>query len=66
MATAGGLVACVNPVTGTVRQETVMSRPAQLVFGLAADPRVRELAAVISTVRYTGVVIISPPRACWS
>ncbi len=67
VATAGGLVACVNPVTGTVRaQETVTSPPALLVYGLAADPRVWELAAVISTVHYTGVVAIGPPRACWS
>jgi hypothetical protein len=55
VATAGGLVACVNPVTGTVRaQESVTSPPALLVYGLAADPGVRELAAIISTVRYTG------------
>jgi hypothetical protein len=65
--TAGGLVACINPVTGAVRaQETVTSRTALLVFGLAADPEVRELAAVISTAGYTGVVTISAPRACWN
>lgn len=66
-ATAGGLVACLNPVTGTARaQGTLTSRPALIVVGLAADPRLRELAAVISTASYTGMVTISPPRACWN
>jgi hypothetical protein len=33
---------------------------------LAADPTAREVAAVVSDGGYTGVVAISPPRACWS
>ena len=61
VATAGGLVACLNPVTGTVRaQGTLTSRPAPIVVGLAADPRLRDLAVVISTASHTGVVTMRP------
>jgi hypothetical protein len=67
VATSGGLVACVNPLTGTVRSQGVMtSRPGLVVAALAADPAAREVAAVVSGGGYTGVVAISPPRACWS
>jgi hypothetical protein len=67
VATSGGVVACVNPATGTVRaQEVVPSDPAWSVFALAADPRARQLVAVISAPGYAGVVTISPPSACWN
>lgn len=59
--------ACVNPLTGTVRSQGVMtSRQGLVVAALAADPTAREVAAVVSGGGYTGVVAISPPRACWS
>ena len=67
VATSSGLVACVNPLTGTVRSQGVMtSRQGLVVAVLAADPTAREVAAVVSDGGYTGVVAISPPRACWS
>ena len=67
VATSGGLVACVNPLTGTVRRQGVMtSSPGLVVAALAADPTAREVAAVVSGGGYAGVVAISPPRACWS
>ena len=67
VATSGGLVACVNPLTGTVRgQEIVTSGPGLVIAALAADPKARKVAAVISDSDYAGVVAISPPRACWN
>ena len=68
VATAGGLLACVNPGNGTVRaQEVVKSQPAQPVITLAADPQIHQLAAVIGTPGgHAGVVSITPPRLCWS
>jgi len=68
VATAGGLLACVNPANGTVRaQEVVKSQPAQPVITLAADPPAHQLAAVIGTPGgHAGVVSITPPRLCWS
>jgi hypothetical protein len=67
VATSGGLVACVNPLTGTVRSQGVMtSRQGLVVAALAADPAARKVAAVVSGGGYAGVVAISPPRACWS
>ena len=64
VAAGGGLVACVNPVTGTVRaQETVTSQQGQSVIALAADGPARQIAAVLGT---AGVVAISPPCSCWS
>jgi len=66
VATSGGVVACVNPVTGIVRaQEVVRSMPAWSVFALAADPRAEQVVAVISTTGYAGAVAISAPHACW-
>jgi hypothetical protein len=56
--TNGGLVACVNPVTGRVReQERVTSQP----VAVAPDPAVRQIVVVGDT----GVVAITPPRDCW-
>jgi hypothetical protein len=67
VATSGGVVACVNPATGTVRaQEVVPSDPAWSVFALAADPHARQLVAVISAPGYAGIVTISAPSACWN
>lgn len=67
VATSGGVVACVNPVTGTARaQEVVPSDPAWSVFALAADPHARQVVALISAPRYAGVVTIRPPSACWN
>jgi hypothetical protein len=67
VATSSGVVACVNPATGTVRaQEVVPSDPAWSVFALAADPHARQVVAVISAPGYAGVVSISAPGACWN
>ena len=56
--TNGGLVACVNPVTGRVRaQERVTSQPVLV----APDPAARQIVVVGET----GVVAITPPRDCW-
>jgi hypothetical protein len=67
VATSGGLVACVNPLTGRVREQgSVASGPGLVIAVLAADPRARELEAVVSNSGYTGVDAIRPPRACWS
>ena len=56
--TNGGLVACVNPVTGRVRaQEWVTSQPILVVPDLVA----RQIVVVGDT----GVVAIIPPRDCW-
>jgi hypothetical protein len=57
--TNGGLVACVNPATGRVReQERVASEP----IAVAADPAARQIVVVGDT----GSVMITPPRDCWS
>jgi hypothetical protein len=64
VATAGGLLACVNPATGTVRaQEVAKSLQANPVITVAADPPAHQLAVVISTI---GVATITPPRSCWT
>ena len=56
--TNGGLVACVNPATGRVRnQERVTSQPIEV----APDPAARQIVVVGDT----GVVAITPPRDCW-
>ena len=56
--TNGGLVACVNPVTGRVRaQERVTSQPLLVAPDLVA----RQIVVVGDT----GVVAITPPRDCW-
>jgi len=56
--TNGGLVACVNPVTGRVRaQEQVTSQPLLVAPDLVA----RQIVVVGDT----GVVAITPPRDCW-
>ena len=51
------------PVSG---QEIVTSGPGLVIAALAADPKARKVAAVISDSDYAGVVAISPPRACWN
>jgi hypothetical protein len=67
VATSSGVVACVNPATGTARaQEVVPSVPAWGIFALAADPHTRQVVAVISATGYAGVVTISAPGACWN
>ena len=59
--TNGGLVACVNPVTGRVRdQERVASQP----ILVAPDPATRQIVVIMSQ-GATGVVSITPPRDCW-
>ena len=72
VATTGGLLACVNPVTGQVRaQETVTSGQALGVYALAADAGARQVVAVTSTTSNTTgfttitVLTITPPRDCW-
>jgi len=56
--TNGGLVACVDPATGRVReQEQVTSQPILVAPDLAA----RQIVVVGAT----GVVAITPPRDCW-
>jgi len=72
VATTGGLLACVNPVTGQVRaQEAVTSGQALSVYAMAADPAARQVVAVTSTtnndtgVMTIAVVTITPPRDCW-
>ena len=59
--TNGGLVACVDPATGRVReQERVTSQ----LIGVTADPAARQVLVVASQ-GGTGVVSITPPRDCW-
>ncbi len=56
--TNGGLVACVNPVTGRVRaQERVTSQP----ILVTPDPAARRIVVVGDT----GIVAITPPPDCW-
>jgi hypothetical protein len=67
VATGGGLVACVSPVTGEVQtQETVTAQEGVGALLLAVDSTTREAVAIISTPGYTGLVTISPPRSCWT
>jgi hypothetical protein len=62
VATDGGLVACVNPATGRVRaEEVVTAQEGQGAVLLAAG---RKVTAVVSVTGYAGIVTISPPRAC--
>jgi len=70
--TTGGLLACVNPVTGQVRaQETLTSGQALGVYAIAADRAARQVIAVISTTsNSTGLMTVTlltvtPPRDCW-
>jgi hypothetical protein len=70
--TSPGLVACVNPVTGRVRaQEIVTPGQALAVYAIAADRAARQVVAVIGTTsNTTGVMTvvlatITPPRYCW-
>jgi hypothetical protein len=72
VATTGGLLACVNPVTGQVRaQEAVTSGQALDVYAMAAERAARRLVAVTSTTSNTSgvntirLVTITPPRDCW-
>jgi hypothetical protein len=72
VATTGGLLACVSPVTGQVRaQETVTSRQALGVYAIAADRAAHQVIAVTSTSNnITGsmtmtLLTITPPRDCW-
>jgi hypothetical protein len=72
VATTGGLLACVNPVTGQVlAQETVTSGQALGVYAIAADAAARQVVAVTSTISNTTgfttvtLLTISPPRDCW-
>ena len=59
--TNGGLVACVDPVTGRVReQERVTSEP----IDVAADPATGQIV-VVGSQGGIGVVLITPPRDCW-
>jgi len=59
--TNGGLVACVDPATGRVReQERVMSQP----IDVAADPAAGQII-VVGSQGGIGVVLITPPRDCW-
>jgi hypothetical protein len=70
--TAGGLLACVNPVTGRVRaREAVTYGQALGVYAIAADPSARHVVAVTSTINnVTGsstitLLTVTPPRDCW-
>jgi hypothetical protein len=70
--TSPGLVACLNPVTGQVRaQEIVTSGQVLAVYALAADRTARQMVAVTSTTNNTSGVMtvmletITPPRDCW-
>jgi hypothetical protein len=70
--TSPGLMACVNPVTGRVRaQEIVTHGQALDVYAMAADRAARRVVAVIGTTNNTTGVMavmletITPPRNCW-
>jgi hypothetical protein len=72
VATTGGLLACVNPVTGQVRaQEAVTSGQALDVYAMATDAVARQVVAVTSTTSNTTgfttitLLTITPPRDCW-
>ncbi len=65
-------LACVNPVTGRVRaQEIVTPGQAMAVYAIAADRPARQVVAVIGTTNNTTGVMtvmletITPPRDCW-
>lgn len=63
VATGSGLLACVNPLTGQVRaDEIVTSQQAQPTTLLAAD---RTASKVFAVAGDAGIVAISPPRNCW-
>jgi outer membrane protein assembly factor BamB len=65
--TDGGLVACVNPATGTVRaEETVTAQEGQLAVMLTADQGADAVSVVVSVTGYAGLVTIRPPRTCWN
>ncbi len=62
LATQTGIVACLNPRTGTVVAREQVP-PARLIYQLlAADPVTRQVFAVDSR----GLVRISPPGRCWA
>jgi hypothetical protein len=71
--TSPGLLACVNPVTGRVTAQELVTLPGQAlgVYAMAADRTARQVVAVISTTsNTTGAMTvtletITPPRNCW-
>ena len=65
VATESGLVACLNPATGTIRaQEAVTSPAAQVWDLLAADSGPRLLYGL--TQGSAALVTITPPPRCWA
>jgi hypothetical protein len=57
----------VSPATGQVlTQETVTAQEGVGALLLAVDSTTREAVAIVFTPGYTGLVMISPPRSCWT
>jgi hypothetical protein len=64
VATGSGLVACLNPATGAIRAEQIVtSQAAQLWDLLAADPAARLVYGL--TLGSQALVAITPPPRCW-